>query len=126
MKRLFYIICVVISVFALSSCTKVEEEDYNIVGYWKFTGFNGKDYPDNYHFMEITANKIVVYDRHENLVDTFSYTRKKNTLTLSAPFAGEYTSILVDTASYNPEAKLGQMSWDCGNGQAYYFSIWDR
>ena len=127
MKKFFKIFCVIVSVFMASSCTtKIEEDSYDIVGYWKLTGFYGKDNPDDYHYLQITNDMIVVYDRHENTVDTFGYKRTNNTLTLTAPFAGEYTSILVDSASYNESAKLGQMCWDCGKGQKYYFGIWNR
>ena len=127
MKKFLQIILVIASVFVASSCTtKIEEDSYDIVGYWKLTGFYGKEYPDDYHYLQITNDMIVVYDRHENTVDTFGYKRTNNTLTLTAPFAGEYTSILVDSASYNESAKLGQMCWDCGKGQKYYFGIWDR
>lgn len=127
MKRFFQIICVVLSFVMVSSCsTKIEEDSYDIIGYWKFTGFNGKEYPDDYRYIQVTGEMIAVYDRQETLVNTFGYKRKNNTLTLSAPFAGEFKTILIDSASYNETAKLGQMSWDCGNGQRYYFGIWDR
>lgn len=130
MKKFFHIIIIVASVmasaFMASSCTKIEEASYDIVGYWKFTGFNGKDYPDDYHYLQITNDMIVVYDRHENLVNTFDYTRTNNVLSLSAPFAGEYTSIHVDSATHDTLAKLGQMVWECGKNQKYYFGLWDR
>lgn len=127
MKKLFLIICTVFAVFMASSCTtRIEEDSYDIVGYWKFTGFNGKEYPDDYHYLQVINDMIVVYDRYENTVASFGYKRTNNTLTLTAPFAGEYTTILVDSASYDEVAKLGQMCWDCGNGQKYYFGIWDR
>lgn len=127
MKKFVLFLLVILSCVAFSSCsTKIEEVDYDVVGYWKFTGFNGEVYPDDYYSLEITSNKIMVYDRYKSLVETFSYTRKKNTMTLSAPFAGKYTSILIDSASYNEAARLGQMLWDCGGGQKYYFGFWDR
>lgn len=126
MKKFIQIILVIVSVFVASSCTRIEEDSYNIVGFWKLNGFNGNEYPDNYRYLQITNDMIVVYDRQENTVDSFGYKRTNNTLTLTAPFAGEYTTILVDSASYDEVAKLGQMCWDCGNGQKYYFGIWDR
>lgn len=107
------------------SCNK--EENDNIAGSWKQNGVTGDvRFPDDYCYFEINSNTINVLSKDMSQTASFTYTVKGNKLTLDAPFAGKYKSMTIDYVSYSEETQLGQMTWNCGEGQCFYFIIWTK
>lgn len=131
MKKALPVILAIAAIFAFSSCdkdSKGSKDGFNICGHWKQNGIEagGEQFPMEYCYFDITSDKIDVLAKDETLTKSFSYTRKDNKVTLSEPFAGKYTSFTIDYVSYSESKHLGQMTWNCGGGQIYFFIIWDK
>ena len=119
------LICAVSLVASCNKPEKEEEEDLvAFIGEWKFSGVEQTAVDDidffKYYLFKIDDKEIQIYEMDKTtLTTTLSYTRNGNQVTFTPPFNGKYSTAKL-RKSYGTGAE--SMSWDCGNGQVYYFN----